>query len=77
MAQAEAPWTAVWCLWAALVCGVFAVLELPGLLFLGPWLLVSRAGWPRDRCRGDARCEGCPALCCREFFVAGSRMWLL
>lgn len=43
MPWAEAPWTAVWCSQAALMCGAFAVSEMPGLLFLRPWLVVRRA----------------------------------
>lgn len=45
--------------------GAFAVSEVPGVLVLSPWLMVSRAGCPGECYLRVAKDEGCQVLHCR------------
>lgn len=47
------------------MCGAFAVSEVPGVLFLSPWLMVSRAGCLGEHCLRFVKDEGCQVLYCR------------
>lgn len=39
--------------------------ELPGVLLLSPWIVVSRAGCPGEHCLRFAEDEGWQVLYCR------------
>lgn len=47
--------------------------EVPGVLFLSPWLMVSRSGCLRKHCLRFAKDEGCQILYC----TAGNQTGLL
>lgn len=48
-----------------LLCGAFVVSEVPGVLFLSPWLMVGRSGCLGESCLKFAKDEGCQVLYCR------------
>lgn len=62
MPWSEAPWTVIWWSQTVLLCGAFAVSEVPGVLFLSPWLTVRRAGCLGECCLNFAKDEGCQVL---------------
>lgn len=45
--------------------------EVPGVLFLSPWLMVSRAGCHGEHCLGFAKDKRCQVLYCRAENLMG------